>query len=396
MEYKWQRYAVQMDPPAKLLKPIQVPERILMGPGPSNCSERVLKSLKRQVIGHLHPEMLELMEEIKAGLRYAFQTRNELTLALSAAAHAGMEACLANLLEPGEVLLIAKCGFWSERAANMANRIGARVEFLETELGVAFDLDLLESALKRCKPSVVFVVHGESSTGMKQPLEGVGDLVHRYNGLLIVDSVATLGGEPIFVDAWGIDVIYACSQKVLGAPPCITPMSFSPIAVEKIFKRRTKVSAFYWDMTILGDYWNCFGNPPIYHHTISAPLVYGLREALAELAEEGLPARWSKYSSYAEMLRQGLLKRGLRLFVKNPEHRLCTIISVELPDGIDAKVLSKRAMDKFSVEISGGLGPTVGKILRIGIMGSNATQRHVYVFLRALDDALAYATKSKI
>ncbi|KAK2585234.1 hypothetical protein KPH14_009936 [Odynerus spinipes] len=396
MEYNWQRYAVQTDPPAELLKSLQVPERTLMGPGPSNCSERVLKSLQHQVIGHLHPEMCQLMDEIKAGIRYAFQTRNELTLALSTAGHGGMEACLGNLLESGEVVLIAKCGIWGERVANMANRIGARVEFLETDLGVPFDLDSLESALKRCRPAAVFVVHAESSTGMKQPLEGVGDLVHRYNALLIVDAVASLGGEPFFADAWGIDAVYTCSQKVLGAPPGITPISFSPLAVEKIFKRRTKVAAFYWDMTILGDYWNCFGNPRIYHHTISATLIYGLREALAELAEEGLPARWSRYASLTAKLREELLKRGLRLYVKNPKYRLSTIVSIELPDGVDGKLVSQRAMERFGVEISGGIGPTVGKILRFGVMGANATSHRMDLFLRVLDDALTYATKPKI
>ncbi|XP_043489666.1 alanine--glyoxylate aminotransferase [Polistes fuscatus] len=387
---------MEIDPPKELLKPLEVPSKILMGPGPSNCSQRVLQSLGHQIIGHLHPEMLKLMDDIKAGIQYAFQTKNKLTLALSTAAHGGMEACLGNLIESGETVLIAKCGIWGKRAGNMANRIGAHVEFLNTEHGVGFDLNLLESFLKRFKPAAVFVVHAESSTGMKQPLEGVGNLVHRYNSLLIVDCVASLGGESFFADAWEIDAVYSCSQKVLGAPPGITPISFSPLAVKKIFGRGTKISTYYWDMTILGDYWNCFGNSRIYHHTMSATLIYGLREALAELIEEGLVSRWSRHKLVAAKLREELSKRGFRFYVKDPKFQLSTIVSIEIPRGVDIKILSARAMERYGVEISGGLGPTVGKIIRIGLMGNNSTYHHVDLLLDALDDALKFAIKSKI
>ncbi|XP_015181073.1 PREDICTED: serine--pyruvate aminotransferase, mitochondrial [Polistes dominula] len=387
---------MKVDPPKELLKPLQVPSKILMGPGPSNCSQRVLQSLGHQIIGHFHSEMFKLMDDIKAGIQYAFQTKNKLTLALSTAAHGGMEACLGNLIESGETVLIAKCGIWGERAGNMANRIGAHVEFLKTEHGVGFDLDLLESYLKKFKPAAVFVVHAESTTGMKQPLEGIGNLVHRYNSLLIVDCVASLGGEPFFADAWEIDAVYTCSQKVLGAPPGITPISFSPLAVKKIFGRHTKISTYYWDMTILGDYWNCFGKSRIYHHTISATLIYGLREALAELAEEGLLFRWSRHKLVAAKLREELLKRGFQLYVKNPKFQLSTIVSIEIPRGINMNILSTRAMERYGVEISGGLGPTFGKIIRIGLMGNNSTYRHVDLLLEALDDALKFAIKSKI
>lgn len=219
----------------------------------------------------------------------------------------------------------------------------------------------------------------------------------RYNSLLIVDCVASLGGEPFFADTWEIDAVYSCSQKVLGAPPGITPISFSPLAVKKIFGRRTKISTYYWDMTILGDYWNCFGNNSrIYHHTMSATLVYGLREALAELIEEGLVSRWSRHKLVAAKLREELSKRGFRFYVKDPKFQLSTIVSIEIPHGIDMKILSARAMERYGVEISGGLGPTVGKIIRIGLMGNNSTYHHVDLLLDALDDALKFATKSKI
>ncbi|XP_014484892.1 PREDICTED: serine--pyruvate aminotransferase, mitochondrial isoform X2 [Dinoponera quadriceps] len=338
----------------------------------------------------------QLMDDIKAGLQYAFQTRNRLTLALSTSGHGGMEACLGNLLESGDTVLIAKCGFWGERAADMADRIGAKVEFLETEYGVAFELDDLEEALKKYRPAVMFVTHAESSTGMKQPLEDVGALVHKYDALLIVDTVGSLGGEPFFMDAWQVDAVYTGSQKVLGAPPGITPVSFSPRAESKLFGRKTKPSAFYWDMRILGDYWNCFGGERVYHHTISATLVYGLRMALTQLAEEGLYASWTRHAAAAVRFKRGLRSRGLRCYVENPRYQLSTLISIKLPDGIDDKIVAARAMKRYKVEISGGLGPTVGKILRVGLMGVNARPRTVDLVLNALDDGLKHALKPKM
>lgn len=392
----WERNAVVLKPPAEILTPLQLPEKTLMGPGPSNCSKRVLKSLQHQIIGHLHSEICQLMDEIKAGLQYAFQTKNRLTLALSTSGHGGMEACLGNLLEAGETVLIVKSGIWGERAADMASRIGARIEFLEVKLGEGFTLEQLERALEKYRPVAVFVAHAESSTGVKQPLENVGDLVHKYDALLIVDTVASLGGEPFFMDSWGVDAVYTGSQKVLGAPPGLTPVSFSPRAERKLFGRKTKVSAFYWDLTILGKYWACFGNERVYHHTISATLVYGLREALSQLAEEGLPAFWTKHAAAAATLRKGLELRGLRSYVKIPQYQLSTVICIDLPAGIDGKIISQKAMEKYKVEISGGLGPTVGKVLRIGLMGVNATSHHVDLVLCALDHGLKHAMESKL
>lgn len=396
MRDDWQRYAVHQEPPREVLEQLQLPVKTLTGPGPSNCSERVLRALGHQLLGHLHPETCQLMDEIKAGLQYAFQTRNRLTLALSTSGHGGMEACLGNLLEPGDTVLIAKAGLWGSRAADMAERIGASVQFLETEPGVGFTLAQLEQALERHRPAAVFVVHAESSTGMKQPLIGVGDLAHKYNAVLIVDAVASLGGEPFFMDGWGIDAVYTGSQKVLGAPPGLTPLSFSQRAEQKLFNRRTKVPVYYWDLTILGDYWACFGNPRVYHHTASATLIYGLREALAQLCEEGLRASWSRHAAAAASLSRGLELRGLRSYVKIPQYRLSTVIAVELPAGVDGGLVSLRAMEKYKVEISGGLGPTVGKIWRIGLMGINATPGHVELILNALDEGLSHALGAKL
>ncbi|XP_029032557.1 alanine--glyoxylate aminotransferase [Osmia bicornis bicornis] len=397
MNHEWNQLAVQKEPPKELRTKLQLPVKTLMGPGPTNCSERVLRSLRNQIIGHLHPEICQIMDEIKTGLQYVFQTKNRLTLALSASGHGGMEASIGNLLEPGETILIVKTGIWGERATDIANRIGANVELIETQHTMAVTLDQLETALAKYKPVVVFMVHAESSTGLKQPLEGVGDLVHKYDALLIVDAVASLGGEPFFMDAWGIDVAYTGSQKVLGAPPGLTPISFSPQAEEKLFRRKTKPCSYYLDMLILGVYWKCFGNEDrVYHHTTSATLLYGLREALAEIAQEGLPASWARHAAAAARLKKGLELRGLRCYVQIPRYQLSTVISIELPPGVDEKIIVQRAMQKYKVEISRGLGPTVGKILRVGLLGINATPKKVDLLLRALDEGLRYARQSKL
>lgn len=386
MYSEWNQFATHRNPPAILKTKLQLPVKILTGPGPTNCSERVLQSLKNQVLGHLHPEVCQLMDEIKAGLQYVFQTNNRLTLALSASGHGGMEACLINLLEPGETILVVKSGIWGERAADMATRIDVHAEVIETEHTSAVTLEQLEIALHRYNPVAVFMVHAESSTGLKQPLKGFGDLIHRYNALFIVDTVASLCGEPFFMDSWGVDATYTGSQKVLGAPPGLSPISFSPRAEKKLLQRKTKPSSYYLDMTLLGSYWKCFGNESrVYHHTISATLLYGLREALAEIAEEGLQASWIRHASAAARLRRGLELRGLRSYVKIPQYQLSTIISIELPPGVDDTIIVQRAMKNYNVEISRGLGPTVGKILRVGLLGTNATFGKVDLVLRALE-----------
>ncbi|XP_011307264.1 serine--pyruvate aminotransferase, mitochondrial [Fopius arisanus] len=379
-------------PPVELLQPLVVPQdRLLFSPGPSNCSPRVLESLKNPVIGHLHPEILKMMDDIKLGIKYMFQTDSRLTLAISAAGHGGMEACLGNLLEPGETVLIVNGGIWGERASDMSRRVGAHVELLTTELGVAFTLDELRVALTKFRPSVVFCTHAESSTGLKQPLIGVGDLVRKYDALLIVDTVASLGGEPFFMDAWCVDAVYTGSQKTLGAPPGITPVSFGPRAEKKILSRKFQIPVYYWDMKLLGTYWNCFDEPRIYHHTISATLIYGLREGLAQLVEEGLENSWRRHKESADILKEGLTRMGLKFLVKNPDHRLTTVTAFHLPDGVDPGIVTRRCLERFNVEISGGLGPTAGKINRIGVMGVNATPKKVAVVLKALEDALTFA-----
>nr|XP_033340517.1 serine--pyruvate aminotransferase, mitochondrial [Megalopta genalis]XP_033340518.1 serine--pyruvate aminotransferase, mitochondrial [Megalopta genalis] len=398
MYREWNQFAVHHEPPRELLTKLRLPVKTLTSPGPTNCSERVLQSLRNQVLGHLHPEILQIMDEIKAGLQYAFQTRNRLTLVVSGAGHSGIEACLDNILEPGDKILIVKSGIWAVRAADKATRIGAQVVFLETGHDKSATLEELENALREHEPTAVYTVQADSSVGLKQPLEGFGELVHRYNALLMVDAVASLGGEPFFMDLWGVDVAFAASQKALGAPPGLAPISFSPRAEEKLFRRRTPPTSFYFDMKHLGAYWRCFDNPrKVYHHTISSTLLYGLREALAEIAEEGLVERWSRHSAAARRLRQGLELRGLQSYVKNPRYQLSTVITIELPPGVDEETIIQRAMNGYRVEIAPGLGSTAGKVLRIGLLGINATFEIVDLVLRALDAGLRNAqTRSSL
>lgn len=397
MNREWNQFAVQKAPPKELLTKLRIPVKTLTGPGPTNCSKRVLQALQNQVLGPLRPEIWQVLDDIKAGLRYVFQTNNRLTLVLSAAGHGGMEACFDNLLEPGDKIVIVKSGYWGERAGEMASRIGARVEFIETGHERAATLEEVEAALKEHRPVAVFMVQAESSIGLKQPLEGFGDLIHKYGALLIVDTVASLVGEPFFMDSWGVDAVFTGSQKSLGAPAGLSPISFSPRAEEKMFRRKTKQFSLYWDLKQIGIYWKCFGNENrVYHHTISSTLLYGLREALAEIAEEGLTASWARHAAAAARLRKGLELRGLRSYVKNPQYQLSTIITVELPPGADDVTFVQRAMQRYKVEISRGLGPTLGKVLRIGLLQVNANPKTVDLVLRALEEGLKDVPRSRL
>ncbi|XP_018567538.1 serine--pyruvate aminotransferase, mitochondrial [Anoplophora glabripennis] len=378
-------------PPEVLKNPVNVPYKTLMGPGPSNCSPRVLYAIGRNVLGHMHSEVFQVMDEIKEGLRYVFQTSNELTLAVSAAGHAGMEAVISNLLEPGDKVLIAVNGIWGIRASDMARRYGAEVNTVSVPTGENFSLALLENAIQRVKPKLLFIVQGESSAGVYQPLEGVGDICHRYNCLFAVDTVASLGGVPFFADKWGVDAVYTGSQKVLGAPPGLAPISFSPRAQKVIFERKTPVTVFYWDMTELGRQWNCFNNVRPYHHTTCSNLLFGLREGLAQIVEEGLENVIKRHQLCAQKLYHGLERLGLQPFVEDAHKRLPTVTAISIPENVDWKQVVDYAMKNYYLEISGGLGPTAGKIWRIGLMGYNATPQNVDLVLKVLAEALQEA-----
>uniref|UniRef100_A0A3P9KFX5 Alanine--glyoxylate aminotransferase n=2 Tax=Oryzias latipes TaxID=8090 RepID=A0A3P9KFX5_ORYLA len=389
--------ALSIPPPSCLLKPFVVPQRHMFGPGPSNVPPRILEAGAKPVIGHMHPEIFEIMNEIKSGIQYIFQTRNRMTFAVSGTGHAAMECAIFNTVEPGESVLAAVNGIWGERAADMAERIGAMVNTLVAPPGGYLTISEIEKALSRHRPVVFFLAHGESSTGVLHPLDGIGELCHKYNCLLLVDSVASLGGTPLYMDQQGIDILYTGSQKVLNAPPGTAPISFSERACQKVFNRRTRPVSFSLDLNWLANYWGCDEKPSrMYHHTGPVTAFYTLRESLAVLSEEGLENSWKRHQSAAEHFYAGLEKLGLKLFVKEKHARLPTVTTIVAPHGYDWKEVTSYIMKTHNLEISGGLGPSVGLVLRVGLMGCNSSKEKVDMVLAALKDALEHCHRSKV
>uniref|UniRef100_A0A8C1C291 Alanine--glyoxylate aminotransferase n=1 Tax=Cyprinus carpio carpio TaxID=630221 RepID=A0A8C1C291_CYPCA len=366
-------------PPECLLQPFTVPQRLMLGPGPSNVPARITAAGAQPILGHLHAETIEIMNQIKSGIQYAFQTQNRVTLAVSGPGHAAMECAIFNSLEHGESVLIAINGIWGERAAEIAERIGT------------------DSALDKYRPVVFFLTHGESSTGVVHPIDGIGDLCHKYNCLFLVDSVAALGGTPICMDEQGIDIMYTGSQKVLNAPPGTAPISFSERACQKIFNRRTKPISYFLDMNLLANYWGCDDKPVrAYHHTGPVTSFYGLRESLAILAETGLENSWKRHKEVAEYFHKGLGEMGLKLFVQDKKARLPTVTTIVAPPGYDWREITGYIMKTYNMEISGGLGPSAGMVLRVGLMGCNSSKANVDKVLEALADALKHCHKSRV
>lgn len=383
-------------PPEALLKPLMVPSRLLLGPGPSNLAPRVLAAGGLQMIGHMHKEMFQIMDEIKQGIQYVFQTRNPLTLAVSGSGHCVLETAVVNLLEPGDPFLVGVNGIWGQRAAEIGERVGARVHPMTKDPGGHYTLQEVEEALAQHKPVLLFLTHGESSSGVLQPLDGYGDLCRRYNCLLLVDSVASLGGVPIHMDQQGIDVLYTGSQKVLNGPPGTSLISFSDKAKNKIYTRKTKPYSFYMDVKWLANFWGCDNKPRTYHHTTPVIGLYGLRESLALIAEKGLENSWRQHREATTYLQGRLQGLGLQLFVKDPALRLPTVTTVAVPAGYDWRDIVNYLMDHFSIEITGGLGPSLGKVLRIGLLGCNATRENADRVTEALQQALQHCPRNKL
>ncbi|XP_076057048.1 alanine-glyoxylate aminotransferase isoform X2 [Oratosquilla oratoria] len=385
-------------PPKSLTRSLDVPAKLLMGPGPVNAPPRVLQAMTNPVLGHLHPEFCMVMDEVKDGLRYLFQTQAEVVCCISGTGHAGMEATMANLLERGDVILIADNGIWGERAAEMARRHEADVRVTKKPPGENFSLMELDLALAEHKPLVLFVVQGESSTGVLQPLEGIGSLCQKHGALLAVDCVASLGGVPMYMDKWGIDVLYSGSQKVISAPPAVAPIAFSDRAIKRVKGRKTPVRSFYTDILWLANYWGCDEGPRKYHHTGPVSSIYALREALAIACDEGLESLWNRHRLCSKKLSDGLANLGLEMFVSDPAKRVPTVNTIKVPEGVDFMKVIKHFMSKYRVEISGGLGPSAGKVWRVGLMGHNCTEDNVDLVLKIFKEALAEAgvTMSKL
>lgn len=368
-------------------EPLHVPQRLLLGPGPSNADPTVVAAMNHQPIGHLDPAYLAMMDEVQELLRYAWQTQNPLTYAVPGTGTAAMEATLANTVEPGDVVLVGVKGYFGHRLVDMAGRYGGDVRTIHKPWGEAFDLAELRSALEAHRPQVLALVHAETSTGVRQPLEGVGALCREFNCLLIVDTVTSLGGVPVFLDQWQVDLAYSCSQKGLSCPPGISPFTMGERAIAKLQNRKTKVANWYLDANLLQKYW---GPERVYHHTAPVNMTYALREALRLLAEEGLEARWQRHQRNAERLWEGLAELNLSCHVP-AQLRLPTLTTVRVPEGVDAKAVSRTLLNDYNIEIGGGLGDLAGQVWRIGLMGANSQPENVDRLLQALEKVLAPA-----
>lgn len=366
------------------LKPLEVPWRLLLGPGPSNAHPSVLEAMNKSLVGHLDPAFLKLMDEIQSLLRYVWQTENHHTIAVSGTGSAAMEATIANATAPGDVVLIGVSGYFGNRLVDMAGRYGADVRTITKPWGQVFSLDEIRMAVEQHRPAILALVHAETSTGARQPLEGVAEVCHKFGTLLLVDTVTSLGGVPIFLDAWGVDLAYSCSQKGLGCSPGASPFTMSSRAVEKLQQRSTKVKNWYLDMSLLSKYW---GNERTYHHTAPISLYYGLREALRLLAEEGLANCWQRHQKNAEYLWEGLEDLGLTMHVER-EYRLPTLTTVRIPTGVDGKAIARQLLNEHNIEIGGGLGELAGQVWRVGLMGFNSRPESVDRLLAALRQVL--------
>ncbi|CAD5212051.1 unnamed protein product [Bursaphelenchus okinawaensis] len=358
-------------PPDQLLQPVNIPVKKLYGPGPSNVRKEVGEAQTQPMLGHLHTEFLKVMDDVREGVKYVFQTRNPLTFVVSGTGHAGMECALLNCLEAGERLLVIRNGLWGERAASLGKRLNLNVHVLSVPDGEVATLDQFEKEVETFKPHAVFVCQGESSTGVLHPLEGFGPICHQNGALLVVDTVASLAGAPFKADELEVDCVYSATQKALNAPPGLAPISFSDLAVQKLRNRKTPVASFYFDALELGNYWGCFGEARRYHHTGMVSLVYALREALAAVAVERIDQSVERHQANAKILYQLLNDNGFECFVQKEENRLPCLTTVKVPEGVDWKSVQDNLMSQ-KWEIAGGLGATVGKIWRIGTFGLNS------------------------
>lgn len=364
------------------------PKRTLMGPGPSDVSERVLQALARPTIGHLDPAFVGMMDEMKSLLQYAFQTSNELTLPISAPGSAGMEACFVNLLEPGDKAIVCQNGVFGGRMKENVERCGATAVMVEDEWGKVVDPNKVEAALKAHPDAKVLAfVHAETSTGAQSDAQTLTGLAHQHDCLAIVDAVTSLAGTPLKVDAWEIDAIYSGTQKCLSAPPGLSPVSFSARAVEVIKSRKHKVVSWFLDMNLVMGYWNG-GKKRAYHHTAPINNLYGLHESLVMLQEEGLENAWLRHAQHHQALRAGLEAMGLQ-FVVNEADRLPQLNAVTIPEGADDAAVRSQLLNEFNLEIGAGLGALAGKVWRIGLMGSSCSMANTEHCLKAMDSVLS-------
>lgn len=362
-------------------------KRLLMGPGPSDVHPRILAAMARPTLGHLDPDFQGLMEDIKTGLKRAFQTEHKMTYPVSAPGSAGMETCFVNLVEEGDKVVIVKHGVFGERMRQNVLRAGGEPIMVEFDWGTAPDLNLVEDALKQNGyAKILAFVHAETSTGVRADAAALCRLAKEYDCLSIVDAVTSLAGIPVCVDEWGIDAIYSGSQKCLSCTPGLSPVSFSEAALEKIRNRKSTVRSWFLDLTLVMDYWEGEGGRS-YHHTAPVNALYGLHESLVMLFEEGLHATFERHRMAHDMLVAGLADLGLEMFVAT-ENRLPQLNAVTVPVGVDEAAVRTRMLNDHGIEIGAGLGPLAGKIWRIGLMGNSARPEAVERCLHGLEASL--------
>lgn len=374
--------------PAPRFTAFNPPRRILMGPGPSDVYPEVLAAQSRPTVGHLDPLFVGMMDELKSLIQYAFQTKNEMTMAVSAPGSAGMETCFVNLVEPGEKVIVCRNGVFGERMRQNVERMGAIAVLVDNEWGTPVDPAAVEAALK-ANPDAKFLafVHAETSTGALSDAKTLCALAKTYGCLSIVDAVTSLGGVELRVDEWGIDAIYSGSQKCLSCVPGLSPVSFSPAAVEKLKNRKTPVQSWFLDQSLVMAYWTSAGGKRCYHHTAPVNALYALHESLRILAAEGLENAWQRHHEMHLVLRAGLEKLGLN-FVVAEDYRLPQLNTVYIPAGVDDAAVRTRLLKDYNLEIGAGLGALAGKAWRIGLMGFGARRENVSLCLKALEEVL--------
>ncbi len=361
------------------------PQRVLLGPGPSNPYPEVTAALVRPVLGHLDPEFILVMERIKELLRIVFRTKNEITFPASGTGSAGMEMVLSNLIEEGDEVVIGVAGIFGERFVDCAQRLGARVTRVDSPWGRIVEPAQIGAALKKLRrPALVALVHAETSTGVYQPVEEIAQLAHEHGALMVLDTVTSLGCVAVDIDAWQIDACYSCTQKGLSAPPGLAPVTLSARAMEVVRQRRTKCPSWYLDLAMIEQYW---GGARLYHHTAPITMNYALYEALRLVVEEGLEARFRRHALNAQALHAGLEAMGLQL-VAQEGYRLPQLSTVAVPAGADEATVRDRLLREFNIEVGAGLGPFKGRVWRIGLMGESARRENVTLVLAALETIL--------
>jgi alanine-glyoxylate transaminase/serine-glyoxylate transaminase/serine-pyruvate transaminase len=364
---------------------LQPPHRYLFGPGPSMVHPRVYEALAKPIVGHLDPYFIQVMADVQQLLKTTFGTNDGATLVISGTGSAGMEAAVANFVEPGSTLAVFANGYFSDRLTEMARRNGANVVRFEKPWGDTFTDYEVREFISREKPKVVAYVHAETSTGALQPGQAICAAAHDAGALVIADCVTSLGGVPVEFDQTGIDIAYSCTQKGLSCPPGLSPMAMSPGAMDWLRARSTPSRSWYLDLKLIYDYSTVSHR---YHHTAPISMFYALREALLVIAEEGIEDRWERHRRCHKSFVKGIETMGLRMHVPE-EHRIATLNTVRVPEGIDEAKVRKRLLDGPGIEIAGGFGPLAGKVFRIGVMGPLASEDNVQFFLKEFKKALS-------